>query len=100
RDAENAEEAQRTHFEDGWRVHFAGWGGSGSGSGAGGGGTSRGCPVGRKRAGWPGRFPAGDGFDGFGGFGSGGLTVSFASGWVSWMGSFGNSWRRALRRLN
>src|ERR1019366_10490093 len=26
RDAENAEEAQRTHSEGGWRVHFAGLG--------------------------------------------------------------------------
>src|ERR1035441_3712110 len=29
RGAENAEEAQRTHFEGGWRVHSRAWGGSG-----------------------------------------------------------------------
>src|ERR1035438_1075771 len=87
----------RIQFSDGGRGHFAVSGGSGSGSGCG--NTRRGSPLGRKRLGWPGMFPAGVGFGGFGGFDSGGLTVSFASGWVSRMGSFGNSWRRALRRL-
>src|ERR1019366_9778887 len=90
RGAENAEEAQRTHFEGGWRVHSRAWGGSGSGDG----GTKKVSPLGRKRRGWPGMLPAGDGF------GSGVLTVSVASGWVSMAGSFGNSWRRALRGLN
>src|ERR1022692_2608137 len=106
RDAKTQREAQRTHFEGGWRVHYAVSGGSESGLGCG--NTRRGSPLGRKRLGWPGMFPAGVGFPGFAGFGgvggffwvgSGGLTVSFASGWVSEMGSFGNSWRRALRRL-
>src|ERR1019366_2564198 len=89
----------RTHFEDGWRVHFAAWGRSGSGTSGGSSrvGTRKGSPLGRKRGGWPGRFPAGDGFDGFDG---GVLTVSVSSGWVSVTGSFGNSWRRDLRRLN
>src|ERR1019366_5911770 len=47
----------------------------------------------RKRGGWPGMLPAGDGFaefdgfPGFLGFVSGVLMVSFASGWVSKMGS-------------
>src|ERR1022692_912070 len=90
-------EAQRTHFEGGWRVHYAVSGGSASGSGCG--NTRRGSPLGWKRLGCPGILPAGDGFPGCAGFGWGGLTVSFASGWASRMGSFGNSWRRALRRL-
>ena len=39
-------------------------------------------------------FPAGDGFV------SGVPSGSLASGWASKMGSFGNSWRRRLRRSN
>ena len=74
--------------------------------------NEEGFAVGAEAGGWPGILPAGDGFPGFagfggfpgfpgfGGFGSGELTVSVASGWVSMTGSFGNSWRRALRRSN
>src|ERR1035437_3041594 len=76
------------------------------------GGMRKGSPLGRKRGGCPGMFPAGDGFAGFVGLAGGracptvgfvwpgGQVVWFASGWASKMGSFGNSWRRALRRSN
>src|SRR5450755_1330826 len=47
RDAKTQREAQRTHFEGGWRVHYAASGGSASGSGCG--NTRRGSPLGRKR---------------------------------------------------
>src|ERR1035441_8762075 len=86
-------EAQRTHFEGGWRVHYAVSGGSASGSGCG--NTRRGSPLGRKRLGWPGILPAGDGFGGVGGFrgvGSGGVRGLFALGWGCRVGSFGNLW--------
>src|ERR1035441_291393 len=52
-------EAQRTHSEGGWLVHFSVSGGSASGSGCG--KTRRSSPLGRKRRGWPGMLPAGDG---------------------------------------
>src|ERR1039457_263618 len=100
-------EAQRTHSEGGWLVHFSVSGGSASGAGCG--TTRRGAPWGRKRGGWLGMLPGGVGCGGcpgflgfaeFAEFGWGGLTVSFAWDWVSRMGSFGNSWRRALRRSN
>src|ERR1035437_1055618 len=95
---------------DGWRD--GSWPGSGDGvSGSSGGRdrgrTKRGSPLGQKRLGCPGMLPAGDGFGGFGGFGGfdgfvwpGGQVVSFGSGWASKMASFGNWWRRRLRRSN
>src|ERR1019366_1806304 len=55
-------EAQRTHSEGGWLVHFSVSGGSASGSGCG--KTRRSSPLGRKRRGWPGMLPAGDGCGG------------------------------------
>src|ERR1035437_6284802 len=113
--AKNAKIAKKTFgilgVRDDWRVHLVGgsWPGSGGGvSGSPGssggrarGGTRKGSPLGRKRLGCPGMFPAGLGFGGFAGFAwPGGQVVWLASGWASKMGSFGNSRRRRLRRSN
>src|ERR1035437_10176518 len=81
----------------------AGGGIAGSAGGGARGGTRKGSPLGRKRGGGPGMFPAGLGFaefDEFDGFVSRVPGGSFASGWASKMGSFGNSRRRRLRRSN
>src|ERR1035437_7973700 len=109
---------KRLGIRDVWRLfHLAArvgsWSGDGLSGSSGGrarGRTNNGSPLGRKRGGCPGMFPAGDGFDGFAVFGGfpgfagfvwpGGQVVSFGSGWASKMASFGNSRRRSLRRSN
>src|ERR1035437_740904 len=115
---------KRLGIRDVWRLfHLAArvgsWSGDGLSGSSGGrarGRTNNGSPLGKKRLGFPGMLPAGDGFDGFAVFGGflgfdgfpgfagfvwpGVQVASFGSGWASKMGSFGNSWRRRLRRSN